>query len=202
MAINRQLRQEIGIETDREYMVLSEEVNEAWRNDDPEHFFVPPVGATDDFRYGMSLNPHMKAFITHGRYDLVTPYYASDRLRNLMRLDPEMAGRLTVRHFDGGHMFYAWEKAGESSPLRWPRFSRPLCRRPSACIHRSAAGTVSRRGASRRSDRRELPISQPDVTTRCGVRLPALAAIWGSSFLLIKIGERSFAALQVSSGGC
>jgi carboxypeptidase C (cathepsin A) len=57
----------------------------------------------------MSLNPHMKAFITHGRYDLVTPYYASDRLRNLMRLDPDMAGRLTVRHFGGGHMFYAWE---------------------------------------------------------------------------------------------
>jgi carboxypeptidase C (cathepsin A) len=109
MAINRQLRSEIGVETDREYIVLSDEVNEAWRNDAPEHFFVPPVGATDDFRYGMSLNPHMKAFITHGRYDLVTPYYASDRLRNLMRLDPEMASRLTIRHFDGGHMFYAWE---------------------------------------------------------------------------------------------
>ena len=108
-AINRQLRSEIGVETDREYTVLSYEVNESWRNDAPEHFFTPPVGATDDFRYGMSLNPHMKAFITHGRYDLVTPYYASDRLRNLMRLDPEMAGRLTVRHFDGGHMFYAWE---------------------------------------------------------------------------------------------
>ena len=22
-----------------------------------------------------------------------------------------MAGRLTVRHFDGGHMFYAWEES-------------------------------------------------------------------------------------------
>jgi carboxypeptidase C (cathepsin A) len=108
-AINKQLRSEIGVETDREYTVLSYEVNEAWKNDAQQHFFVPPVGATDDFRYGMSLNPHMKAFITHGRYDLVTPYYASDRLRNLMRLDPEMANRLTVRHFGGGHMFYAWE---------------------------------------------------------------------------------------------
>ena len=108
-AINRQLRSEIGVHTDREYRVLSEDVNAAWRNDAPEHFFAPPVGATDDLRYGMSLNPHMKAFISHGRYDLVTPYYASDRLRNLMRLDPEMAGRLTVRHFGGGHMFYAWE---------------------------------------------------------------------------------------------
>jgi carboxypeptidase C (cathepsin A) len=108
-AINRHLRSDIGVQTEREYTVLSDEVNEAWRNDAPEDFFTPPDGATDDFRYGMSLNPHMKAFITHGRFDLVTPYYATDRLRNLMRLDAEMASRLTVRHFDGGHMFYAWE---------------------------------------------------------------------------------------------
>jgi carboxypeptidase C (cathepsin A) len=110
-AINRQLRSEIGVKTDREYLVLSYEVNDLWRNDAPEHFFTPPVGATDDLRYGMALNPHMKALISHGRYDLVTPYYASNRLRNLMRLDPEMASRLTVRHFRGGHMFYAWEES-------------------------------------------------------------------------------------------
>jgi carboxypeptidase C (cathepsin A) len=110
-AINRQLRSEIGVETDREYVVLSYEVNELWRNDAPQHFFTPPAGATDDFRYGMSLNPHMKAFVTHGRYDLVTPYYASDRLRNLMRLDPEVASRLSIRHFAGGHMFYTWEQS-------------------------------------------------------------------------------------------
>jgi carboxypeptidase C (cathepsin A) len=109
MAINRQLRSEIGVETDREYALLSFEVNKAWKEDTEQHFGAAPTGATDDFRYGMSLNPHMKAFITHGRYDLVTPYYASDRLRNLMRLDPDVAERLTVRHFGGGHMFYAWE---------------------------------------------------------------------------------------------
>jgi len=28
-----------------------------------------------------------------------------------MRLDPATAGRLTVRHFGGGHMFYAWEES-------------------------------------------------------------------------------------------
>jgi carboxypeptidase C (cathepsin A) len=108
-AVNRQLRSEIGVETDREYTLLSYEVNAAWKDDAPRHFFVPPEGATDDFRYGMALNPHMRAFITHGRFDLVTPYYTSDRLRNLMRLDPALAGRLTVQHFGGGHMFYAWE---------------------------------------------------------------------------------------------
>ena len=110
-AINRQLRSEIGVRTDREYRLLSLEVNEAWKEDTKRHFFAPPEGATDSFRYGMALNPHMRAFLTHGRYDMATPYYASDRLRNLMRLDPDTAGRLTVRHFEGGHMFYAWEES-------------------------------------------------------------------------------------------
>ena len=113
-AINRQLRSEIGVETDREYRLLSLEVNQAWKEDTKRHFFAPPEGATDSFRYGMSLNPHMKAFLTHGRYDMATPYYASDRLRNLMRLDPASEGRLTVRHFEGGHMFYAWEESRRS----------------------------------------------------------------------------------------
>jgi carboxypeptidase C (cathepsin A) len=113
-AVNRQLRSEIGVETDREYLLLSYEVNSAWKEDTEQHFFTPPPGATDDFRYGMALNPHLRAFITHGRYDLVTPYFASDRLRNLMRLDPDTAGRLTVRHFGGGHMFYAWEESRQA----------------------------------------------------------------------------------------
>jgi carboxypeptidase C (cathepsin A) len=110
-AVNRMLRSEIGVQTDREYALLSYEVFTSWKNDAESHAFTPPPGATDDFRYGMALNPHMKAFITHGQYDLVTPYYASDRLRNLMRLDPQMADRLTVQHYGGGHMFYAWESS-------------------------------------------------------------------------------------------
>ena len=104
MAVNRLLRSDIGVETDREYAVTSYEVNTAWKIDTEHHALAPPPGATDDFRYGMSLNPHLKAFVTHGRYDLVTPYFASDRLRNLMKLDPQMAERLTVRHFGGGHV--------------------------------------------------------------------------------------------------
>jgi carboxypeptidase C (cathepsin A) len=109
MAVNRMLRSEIGVETDREYALLSYDVFTSWKNDAETHAFASPPGATDDLRYGMALNPHMKAFVTHGQYDLVTPYFASDRLRNLMRLDPQTAGRLTVQHWGGGHMFYAWE---------------------------------------------------------------------------------------------
>jgi carboxypeptidase C (cathepsin A) len=110
-AINRLIRTEIGVDTTRDYRLLSMEVNHAWKIDWERHVLEGQIGATDDFRYGMSLNPHMHAFITHGLFDLITPYYASDRLRNLMRLDPTVADRITVQHYNGGHMFYAWEES-------------------------------------------------------------------------------------------
>jgi carboxypeptidase C (cathepsin A) len=127
MAVNRMLRSEIGVESDREYTLLSYEVNTAWKDDSERHAFAPAPGATDDFRYGMALNPHMKAFITHGQYDLVTPYFASDRLRNLMRLDPHMADRLTVQHFGGGHMFYAWETSRKAFTAAIAGFVAEAC---------------------------------------------------------------------------
>jgi carboxypeptidase C (cathepsin A) len=110
-AVNRVLRQELGVDTVRDYRVLSYDVFNAWKDDVATQAFVPSQGATDDLRYGMALNPHMLVFITHGRHDMVTPYFASDRLRNLMRLDPSAGDRLRVRHFPGGHMFYARESS-------------------------------------------------------------------------------------------
>jgi carboxypeptidase C (cathepsin A) len=69
------------------------------------------IGATDELRYGMALNPHLKVFITHGYYDLVTPCSTSTRLVMQMRLDPSLRKNLTIRHFKGGHMFYTWEES-------------------------------------------------------------------------------------------
>jgi carboxypeptidase C (cathepsin A) len=113
-AVNQLLRSVIGVETPREYLLLSTDVTMAWKNDEAAHYVEHTHDAVDDFRFGLAMNPHVRAFITHGRYDLITPYYATDRLRNLMRLDPGVAERLTVRHFDGGHMFYSWKASREA----------------------------------------------------------------------------------------
>ncbi len=109
--INARLRSELGVSTDREYHLLSMQVNKDWKIDFDQHALESQVGATDDLRYGMALNPDMKVFLTHGLYDMVTPYFSSDRIRNLLRLDDRTAGSLTVEHFHGGHMFYAWEES-------------------------------------------------------------------------------------------
>jgi carboxypeptidase C (cathepsin A) len=105
-AINTQLRKHIGLKTDREYELLSMNVNSAWKNDEQQHVLQSQFNAVDDLRYGMSLNPHMGVFLTHGYYDLVTAFSSSDRIVALMKLTDEQQDNLTVRHYPGGHMFY------------------------------------------------------------------------------------------------
>lgn len=109
--INHLLRSQIGLTSERRYELLSNEVNNAWKRDEQKHVFDTNVGATDDLRYAMSINPHMKVLITHGFYDMVTPYYTSDRLVAQMKLLPEQRKNVSLRHFGGGHMFYTWEKS-------------------------------------------------------------------------------------------
>lgn len=106
--INALLGSSIGLSTDRDYDLMSEEANKNWKIDTRRHALESQVGATDDLRYGMSLNPHMKVYLTHGRFDLVTPFFTAERLARLMKLDDERRSRLTVKHYDGGHMFYTW----------------------------------------------------------------------------------------------
>lgn len=117
--VNSQLRAAIGLESDRDYSTSSDEVNENWKIDTRKHAFDSQVGATDDLRYGMSVNPHMKVYLTHGVFDLVTPYFTAERISRLMKLDVGRKRLLTVRHYDGGHMFYTWDESRKA-------FSRDL----------------------------------------------------------------------------
>ena len=108
---NQQIRSAIGVDTDREYLLLSHEVNQSWSEDAQRPWVAPPPGAVDDLRYAFALSPHTRFFLCHGRFDLVTPYHASDRLVNLMRLREQDGERLTTEHYLGGHMFYTWSES-------------------------------------------------------------------------------------------
>lgn len=110
-AINHHLRSNLSVVTDLDYRLLSRQVNEAWKDDSKGHVFRKLVGAMDDLRYGMSLNEHMKIFVTHGHFDLVTPYFSSRRLVDLMKLTSEQKGNILSRNYHGGHMFYSWDQS-------------------------------------------------------------------------------------------
>ena len=104
--INAHLREQLGVTTDLDYILLNLEANEAWRNEGLEHIISTALGSLDELRYGMSLNPDMRVLISHGFYDLVTPYASAERLAQLMKLAPSQAEQLRTHHFPGGHMFY------------------------------------------------------------------------------------------------
>lgn len=110
-AINSHLRQTLGVETDLTYRLLNLETLKAWQFDFKGDWKQGFQGAVDDLRVGMTLNPFMQVSISHGTFDLVTPYFASNHLANQMKLNPEISSNLMLKHYLGGHMFYTWTES-------------------------------------------------------------------------------------------
>ncbi|MCB1197188.1 MAG: peptidase S10, partial [Deltaproteobacteria bacterium] len=84
--INHYLRQVLGVKTDRNYNILSMEINGHWKQDKKKSVFATVDGASDQVRLGLASNPQMHVFFTHGLYDLVTPFFSTDRIVGLMTL--------------------------------------------------------------------------------------------------------------------
>jgi len=110
-AVNAHLRETLQVATQRHYRLINFDINQAWKRERDRHGLDARIGATDDLRYGMALNPHMQVAIIHGVYDLVTPYLASQRLAQLMKLSDDQRRRLSQTNVAGGHMFYLRDDA-------------------------------------------------------------------------------------------
>ena len=110
-AVNSHLRSTLGVNTTLTYNLLSFEVFKAWEFLPESDYRQGFAGSVDDLRVGMALNPYLQVYITHGIYDLVTPYFSSEHLKDLMNLNEALRPNLTLRHFQGGHMFYTWDES-------------------------------------------------------------------------------------------
>lgn len=87
---------------DSVYLLGNDEVHRQW--DWGRRIWSPPQ-AVEAMRSALSLDPHLTVLITHGLFDLVTPY-----LRTQLLLDqvPEagIGERIHFSVYPGGHMFY------------------------------------------------------------------------------------------------
>lgn len=98
---NDYVRTELGVETDLEYEVLSEKVNEKW---EWEKGSLPSTG--EALRSALSKNPHMKVFVGQGYFDLATPHFATQYMISHMNIDTELRGNVRLEYYHAGHMFY------------------------------------------------------------------------------------------------
>jgi carboxypeptidase C (cathepsin A) len=97
------LRNELKFKTERPYVLLNREVSQKWDwgRDDPSE----AVGAANDLREGLALNPDLKITVVHGMTDLVTPYMTSRYV--IAQLPIQLVrGRLLLDLLPGGHMMY------------------------------------------------------------------------------------------------
>lgn len=109
--INALLRAELGLTTEREYLLLGEEVNKLWRDDSEAEYYRRALDCADDIRYGLATNQALRLLVCHGWYDLVTTYFSSERAVSLLRLPPDLRKQISLKNYSGGHMFYSWDKS-------------------------------------------------------------------------------------------
>jgi carboxypeptidase C (cathepsin A) len=101
--------EQLGLQTEVRYEVLSHDVNSKWnwsRGTEQGNAFAC---TSPDLSRAMRRNPHLKVFVASGRYDLGTPYSASDWSLAQLDIDADVRRRLQHHYYDAGHMMYTRE---------------------------------------------------------------------------------------------
>lgn len=107
--INTLFSSHLHLNVPRTYNLLSYDVFNQWRLDAASSSIGREIGASDDLRAGLALHSSMIVHISHGVFDLVTPYFATKRILSLSDLHGADKQRVRSSHYFGGHMFYSWE---------------------------------------------------------------------------------------------
>lgn len=103
-ALNDYLRGELGYQEEREYEILSGEVNQRWNWQVEGR--VGYVNTAENLRQALSADPHLKVFVANGYYDLATPFGATEYTMDHLGLEPELRGNIQMEYYPAGHMMY------------------------------------------------------------------------------------------------
>ncbi len=103
-AYNAYVRQDLKLETARDFRLLSPEPsrNWNWERDHPDG----ASGAVDELAEALALIPGLKVLVATGRTDMVTPYLATRWLLDRLDLPDEVRSRIRQEDLEGGHMMY------------------------------------------------------------------------------------------------
>ena len=97
-------RGELGVEVDREYVVMSSEAGKHWRR--PEQQWPAFQGHVDVMPHlakGMADNPDLRVFVASGYFDIATTFYAAEYNVARSTMDRD---RVVIRNYPAGHMMY------------------------------------------------------------------------------------------------
>ncbi len=102
------VRTELGFQTNRPYIFLSDKANRSW-NWGPGrqgYFNIAPTLAEV-----IGLDHRLRVFAAAGYYDLTTPYLSQEYVFNHLGLPPDLEQNLTFRRYHAGHQIYTSQDA-------------------------------------------------------------------------------------------
>jgi carboxypeptidase C (cathepsin A) len=110
--MNSYVREQLKFETDTPYEILNKGVSKKWNWKSGLEQGQGYVGVAENLKHSMSINKDLKAFIAHGVFDLVTPYFGSVVVIRQMSLDPAITPNLLLKVYEGGHCSTRMLRAG------------------------------------------------------------------------------------------
>ena len=105
---NDYYREELGVETDRTY-VVSGRLYRDWdrSHNGPGNAWPSPVADTGiDLAHAIIRNPDMTVLVQQGYYDLATPVRATEYFIDQMPLPEALRNNVQIEYYEAGHMMY------------------------------------------------------------------------------------------------
>ena len=103
-ALNAYVRSELGFEEEREYEILSFDVNRNWNWQVPSR--AGYVNTAEDLRQAMTRDPHLQVYVANGYYDLATPFFATEYTMDHLGLEARLKDNIQMDYYPAGHMMY------------------------------------------------------------------------------------------------
>ena len=98
------LTKELGFHTDRPYIPLSLDVNDAWTF--PISSWGGYLNQQETVYECISKNPFLKVWVLCGYYDAATPFYSAEWVFNHVFIDETHSDNLSFTYYPCGHMIY------------------------------------------------------------------------------------------------
>jgi carboxypeptidase C (cathepsin A) len=98
------LKKDLGVEVDRDYVVMSEEAGKNWkRPKEDAPAFQGYVDVAPALARGMADNPALRVFVASGLYDIATTFFGAEYSVRRSTMD---RSRVVLKRYPAGHMMY------------------------------------------------------------------------------------------------
>lgn len=98
------MKRDLGVDVDRDYVVMSEEAGKTWKRPKEEGAaFQGYVDVAPALARGMADNPALRVFIASGFFDIATTFFAAEYTVRRSTMD---RSRVVLKRFPAGHMMY------------------------------------------------------------------------------------------------